>query len=108
MKKLFLPAFLALFIISGLTSSCTKEVITEIVRDTTVIRDTLTIRDTVTVRDTIVKTPVYPIEGLWIGTYSVDGLAGQGDLFYSMTIYSDGRILTKSKGGDGKDHFSSG
>jgi hypothetical protein len=29
----------------------------------------------------------YPIEGLWIGTYSADLVPEQGDLFYSFVIY---------------------
>lgn len=34
-------------------------------------------------------TTTYPIEGLWIGTYSVDQIEyqGQGNLFYSFIIY---------------------
>lgn len=50
----------------------------------------------------------YPIEGLWLGTYSVDGMPAQGQLFYSFAIYPDGTLLTKSKGGDGKFYYSSG
>jgi hypothetical protein len=50
----------------------------------------------------------YPIEGLWIGTYSVDGLPSQGEYFYSLAVYPDGKLLTKSYAPDGKDHFSSG
>lgn len=52
--------------------------------------------------------PTYPIEGLWIGTYSVDAMPAQGQLFYSFAIYPDGTLLTKSKGGDGKFYYSSG
>ena len=57
------------------------------------------------------ETPkTYPIEGLWIGTYSADQIEyqGQGDLFYSFIIYPNGILLTKGKGGDGKDHYSTG
>lgn len=52
--------------------------------------------------------PRYPIEGLWIGTYSVASMPEQGDLFYSFVIYPDGTLLTKGKGGDEQDHYSSG
>jgi hypothetical protein len=50
----------------------------------------------------------YPIEGLWIGSYTVDGLPLQGEHFYSLAVYPDGKVVTKSKAADGKDHFSSG
>ena len=50
----------------------------------------------------------YPVEGLWLGTYTVDGLPGNGENFYSMAIYPDGKLLTKSKSADGKDYYSSG
>ena len=51
---------------------------------------------------------VYPVQGLYIGTYSVNSVPAQGDLFYSFVVYPDGTMLTKSKGGDGKDYFASG
>jgi hypothetical protein len=50
----------------------------------------------------------YRIEGIWVGTYTVDGLPTQGALFNSFSIYPDGTMLTKGKGGDGADHFSKG
>lgn len=52
--------------------------------------------------------PATPIIGLWMGTYSVEEIPEQGELFYSFSIYPDGSILTKSKGGDGRDYYSSG
>ena len=95
MKKFFLPVFIISMLFAGFSSSCVKEVIKETVRDTTIVRDT------------IVRPAVYPIEGLWIGTYSVDGL-NQGDLFYSMIIYPGGKIVTRSRSSDGNDYYSSG
>jgi hypothetical protein len=53
-------------------------------------------------------TTTYPIQGLWIGTFSVDAIPGQGSLFYSFVVYPDGTLLTKGKGGDGKFYYSSG
>ncbi|MFT3681636.1 MAG: hypothetical protein QM791_15300 [Ferruginibacter sp.] len=48
------------------------------------------------------------IAGLWVGTYSADQLPKQGMLFSSFTLYPDGTLLYKSKGGDGKDYYSGG
>ena len=53
-------------------------------------------------------TKTYPIEGLWIGTYSVGTIPEQGNLFYSFIIYPGGVLLTKGKGGDGRDYYSTG
>jgi hypothetical protein len=53
-------------------------------------------------------TTIYPIEGLWIGTYASPAVPSQGSLFYSFVIYPDGTLLTKGKGGDGKYYYSSG
>ncbi len=39
---------------------------------------------------------------------SVDGLPEQGELFYSFIIYPNGALLTKGKGGDGQDYYSTG
>jgi hypothetical protein len=50
----------------------------------------------------------YPIEGLWLGTYTVDALPGSGERFYSLVVYPDGKLLTKSKSSDGNDYYSSG
>lgn len=47
------------------------------------------------------------IEGVWIGEYVVDNL-GQIPLFYSLSIFPDGTILTKSLGGNGATYFSEG
>ncbi|MBE7172446.1 MAG: hypothetical protein INR73_17800 [Williamsia sp.] len=53
-------------------------------------------------------TPTYPVEGLWLGTYSVTTVPSQGNLFYSFAIYPDGTILTKSLASDGKYYYSTG
>ncbi|MEP6675935.1 MAG: hypothetical protein ABJA78_12295 [Ferruginibacter sp.] len=50
----------------------------------------------------------YQVAGLWTGTYSVNSIPAQGQLFYSFVIYTDGTILTRGKGGDGKYYYSSG
>jgi len=51
--------------------------------------------------------PIYPIQGLWIGTYQTDQVTHQ-PLFYSLINYPDGTVLTRSKGGDGKYYYSTG
>src|SRR5437868_4341101 len=53
-------------------------------------------------------TPTYQIAGLWIGTYSVSCLPEQGQLFYSLSIYPDGSILSKGKGADGNYYYGEG
>lgn len=50
----------------------------------------------------------YPVEGLWIGTYTVDRSPNQAPLFYSFSVKPDGTILTESKGGDGVSYYSEG
>src|SRR5690242_12057997 len=50
----------------------------------------------------------YPIEGLWIGTYTVNSAPTQPAHFASLVIYPDGSIVTKTGAEDGKDHYSSG
>jgi len=39
--------------------------------------------------------PTYPVEGLYIGTYSVDSKPGQGNLYYSFVVFPNGDLLTK-------------
>lgn len=39
--------------------------------------------------------PTYPVEGLYIGTYSVDSKPEQGDMYYSFVVFPDGSLLTK-------------
>lgn len=53
--------------------------------------------------------PKYPIEGLWIGTQTVDNdPTSTSDNYYSLVIYEDGSILTKGKGSDGNTYYASG
>jgi hypothetical protein len=59
-------------------------------------------------KDSVQPTKTYTIQGLWIGTYSASSLPAQGDLFYSYSIFTDGTILTKSKGWDGKYYYAAG
>ncbi len=39
--------------------------------------------------------PVYPVEGLYTGTYSVDSKPDQGNLYYSFVVFPNGDLLTK-------------
>lgn len=39
--------------------------------------------------------PTYPVEGLYIGTYTVSSKPELGDLYYSFVIFPDGSLLTK-------------
>lgn len=53
--------------------------------------------------------PKYPIEGLWIGTQTVDNdPTSTSDNYYSLVIYENGSILTKGKGSDGNTYYASG
>ncbi len=49
----------------------------------------------------------YPVEGLWLGTYSGNQNPELGNRFYSFVIYPDGTILTKGMA-DGQYYYSSG
>lgn len=54
-------------------------------------------------------TPTYPVEGLWIGTFTVDNNPSQsGTYFYSYAVYPDGSILVKSMPADGNTYYSTG
>ena len=59
-------------------------------------------------KDTQEATKTYTIEGLWIGTYSVNSLPAQGALFASFSIFPDGTVLTKTEASDGKFYYSNG
>ena len=39
--------------------------------------------------------PTYPVEGLYIGTYTADSKPELGSLYYSFIIFPDGALLTK-------------
>src|SRR5690242_7575292 len=55
------------------------------------------------------ESPTYPIEGLWIGTQTVDNdPSATTDNYYSLVIYKDGSILTKGKGADGNTYYATG
>ncbi len=56
----------------------------------------------------ISQTTTYQIAGLWTGTYSVNSIPSQGQLFYSFIIYKDGTIVTRSVGSDGKYYYTAG
>ena len=54
-------------------------------------------------------TPTYPVEGLWIGTYTIDNSPSEsGIYFYSYVVYPDGSILIKGTGADGNSYYSIG
>lgn len=53
--------------------------------------------------------PKYQVEGLWIGTYTIDNSPSEsGIYFYSYAVYKDGSILIKGMGADGNTYYSSG
>ena len=54
-------------------------------------------------------TPTYQVEGLWIGTYTIDNNPSEsGVYFYSYAVYPDGSILIKGTGADGNTYYSTG
>lgn len=54
-------------------------------------------------------TPTYPVEGLWIGTFTVDNNPSQSGIYYfSYTVYPDGSILVKTLASDGNNYYSPG
>jgi hypothetical protein len=57
-------------------------------------------------KDCPVPTTTYTVQGLWIGTYSANGLSGAS--FYSFIVYPDGTLVTRSKGFDGNYYYTSG
>ena len=58
--------------------------------------------------NTIVETTTYPIEGLWLGSFTVDNAPQPARYFYSFSIFPDGSVLTKSLGADGNYYFNTG
>jgi hypothetical protein len=59
--------------------------------------------------NTTVETAKCPIEGLWLGSFTVDNDPLHTDTYsYSFSIFPDGSVLTKSLGADGKDYFNTG
>ncbi len=38
------------------------------------------------------------IEGLWVGTYTVDGMPNLGQQYYSLVIKPDGTVINDTKG----------
>lgn len=54
-------------------------------------------------------TPIYPVQGLWTGTYTVDNnLSEAGSYFFSYAVYTNGSILVKTLGADGNTYYSAG
>ena len=59
-------------------------------------------------KDCPVATTSNIVPGLWIGTYTVDQVPGQGALYYSFIFKPDSKVLTESKGGDGVTYYTQG
>ena len=55
----------------------------------------------------ITTNPTYPIQGLWVGTYTVDGQVSLGEQYFSFIIKPDGTIVADTKGGT-QQHLSTG
>ena len=54
------------------------------------------------------KVEVYPIAGVYTGTYTVNDLPAQPALAYNLSIFPDGTITTKGMGGDGNYGYTTG
>jgi hypothetical protein len=53
--------------------------------------------------------PTYPVEGLWIGTFTVDNNPAEaGTYYFSYAVYPDGTILVKTLAADGNNYYSTG
>ncbi|MEP6683084.1 MAG: hypothetical protein ABJA35_07485 [Parafilimonas sp.] len=52
--------------------------------------------------------PIYPVEGLYVGTYSVTQQEQQGNLYYSFVVFPGGDLLTKSVIGTGDTTYQKG
>ncbi len=53
--------------------------------------------------------PTYPVDGLWIGTFTVDNNPSQaGSYYFSYAVYPDGSILVKTRAADGNNYYSIG
>ena len=46
--------------------------------------------------DNLPTTKTYPIEGLWIGTYTTDGQPSQGQQYFSFVVKPDKTIITET------------
>ena len=87
MGSLVLTAF-SLAILLFEMSSCKKAT-----AQTNTVHDTVR----VTVRDTFCPN-THPIQGLWIGTYTVDSIYNVPGVFdYSFSIYPNGTFITRGK-----------
>jgi hypothetical protein len=92
-RRLLFPGIFSLFFVLFATISCTKTVTDT---KTVTVTDTVTktITDTVTRTDTV---QLYPIQGLWVGTYTA-AVNGGTPYFFSLTAFPDGSLNYKSKG----------
>jgi hypothetical protein len=48
-------------------------------------------------KSTAQNSATYPIQGLWIGTYTVDGQPGLGEQYFSFIIKPDGTMINDTK-----------
>ena len=55
-------------------------------------------------KDSTVTPPTYPIQGLWVGTYTNTS----GTFFFSFSIYPDGSLSYKSKAPNNVTYFADG
>lgn len=104
MKKLLcgisgVAILFSLLFMSVAVTSCTKEVL---VHDTTLV----TVHDTVTVQKEC-PAPVYPITGVWIGTYTADLLPNDPPQYFSFIIKPNGELTVESHP-QGKYYYGTG
>src|SRR5438874_11292432 len=102
MRKLSsLPFLILLIILSTLhvgVTSCTKKIIHN---------DTITVIKTDTVTKNQQLPPVYSIQGLWIGSYTDDGLPNQGPQYFSFSIKPEGNLAVEAHP-NGTIYFATG
>jgi len=102
--KPFFFLFSILVSLAFLVPSCTKtNNVPTTVRDTT----TLIIKDTVFIKDTVYTSPRYPIAGLWVGSYFVNGNSVDS-FMYQFQILANGTVYTIGSGTNGTAGYASG
>ncbi len=52
--------------------------------------------------------PAPPLAGLWIGSYTVNQLPSAGTIPMNFIFKPDGKLVTESKGADGRTYYSAG
>lgn len=95
MKKILMGSIVltvfAIALVMVEMSSCKKAV-----GQNTVIYDTVKVY----IHDSVQYCPTatYPITGLWIGSYTVDGQPALGQQYFSFIIKPDGTVINDTKG----------